>query len=79
MAPRPTDLDVCDGRNRSSARQVSVKSRECHPEGAGTGLARPLTEGLPEQRFALIQGDLRSRRRRGRETRAERFVKRYCA
>ncbi len=34
--------------------------------------ARRLTVGLPEQRFAPIQGDLRSRPRRGRETRAER-------
>ncbi len=34
--------------------------------------ARRLTEGLPERLFALIQGDLRSRPRRGRETRAER-------
>ena len=33
--------------------------------------ARRLTKGLREQRFALIQGDLRSNPRRGRETRAE--------
>ncbi len=41
--------------------------------------ARRLTEGLPGKRLALIQGDLRSNPRRGRETRAERFVKRCCA
>ncbi len=39
--------------------------------------ARRLTEGLPGQRLAVIQGDLRSNPRRGRETRAERFVKRH--
>ncbi len=37
--------------------------------------ARRLTEGLPGQRLALIQGDLRSNPRRGRETRASASLK----
>ncbi len=35
------------------------------------------TEGLPEQGFTPMHGDLRSGCRRGQETRAERFIQRY--
>ena len=44
---------------------------------ARTLVALDPTEGLPEQGFAPMQGDLRSDCRRGRETRAERDV--LCA
>ena len=53
------------------------RSEEGECRGAVRGSPDPAhgsTEGLQDQRFTPIQGDLRSGLRRGQETRAERFV-----